>query len=281
MIIVKQIKSMSRWVKAQKNKGRTIGFVPTMGYIHEGHISLARKAKKDCDKVVMSIFVNPIQFGPKEDFKRYPRDLKRDYRIARSAGVDLIFYPSTKDMYPDNFFTYVSVTGLTDILCGRSRPGHFKGVVTVVTKLFNIIAPDIAYFGKKDAQQAIIIKKMAEDLNFPIKIRVLPTVREAGGLAMSSRNAYLSASERYDALVINRALKSAKRLISSGELNADMVISHIKKLIKQRKSVRIDYVEVVDMNSLKKINKISGGALIAIAVFIGKTRLIDNITLRV
>lgn len=281
MIIVKQIKSMSRWVKAQKNKGRTIGFVPTMGYIHEGHISLARKAKKDCNKVVMSIFVNPIQFGPKEDFKRYPRDLKRDYRLARSAGVDLIFYPSTKDMYPDNFLTYVSVTGLTDILCGRSRPGHFKGVVTVVTKLFNIIAPDIAYFGKKDAQQAIIIKKMVEDLNFPIKIRVLPTVREAGGLAMSSRNAYLSASERYDALVINRALKSAKRLISSGELNADMVISHIKKLIKQKKSVRIDYVEVVDMNSLKKINKISGGALIAIAVFIGKTRLIDNITLRV
>jgi pantoate--beta-alanine ligase len=281
MIIIKQIKSMSRWAKTQKNKGRTIGFVPTMGYIHEGHLSLVRKAKKDCDRVVMSIFVNPIQFGPKEDFKRYPRDSKRDYRLAKSAGVDLIFYPSTKDMYPDNFLTYVSVTGLTNILCGRSRPDHFKGVTTVVTKLFNIIAPDIAYFGQKDAQQAIVIKKMAEDLNFPIKISVLPTVREGGGLAMSSRNTYLSASERYDALVINRALKSAKRLISSGELNAYMVISHIKKLIKQKKSVRIDYVEVVDMNSLKKINKISGGVLIVIAVFIGKTRLIDNITLKI
>ncbi|MBM3253080.1 MAG: pantoate--beta-alanine ligase [Candidatus Omnitrophica bacterium] len=278
MKVIKDITNMSEWSRFQKKNGKKIGFIPTMGYLHKGHLSLARKAKKECDVVVMSIFVNPIQFGPKEDFKRYPRDFERDCNLAKSIGVDLIFYPEAKKMYPKNFLTYINAEELTETLCGKSRPTHFKGVTTVVAKLFNIVQPDIAYFGQKDAQQAIIIKKMVEDLNFPLKIKIMPTIREKDGLAMSSRNAYLSKTERKDATIIYEALRSAKKLILSGELNTDVVKSYIKKLLGKKKSIKIDYIEIVDAKNLKKLKKFSRKALIAIAVFLGKTRLIDNIT---
>ncbi len=281
MIIIKDMRRMAEWVKSQKKKGGKIGFVPTMGYLHEGHLSLFRKAKQECSAVVMSIFVNPIQFGPKEDFKKYPRDLKRDIKLASSAGVDVFFYPQTRIMYPVDFLTYVNVDKLTDTLCGRSRPGHFKGVTTVVAKLFNIVQPDIAYFGQKDSQQAVVIKQMVRDLNFPLKVKVMPIVREKDGLAMSSRNAYLSESERRDALIIYQALKSAKRLILSGELDINMVKSHIKNLLRKKRLMRIDYIEILNAENLKTLDRACGKVLIAIAAFAGKTRLIDNITLRV
>ncbi len=283
MIIIRDISRMSKWSKSCKKKAKSIGFVPTMGYLHEGHLSLIRRARKDTDKVVVSIFVNPIQFGPREDFKKYPRNLNRDCDLAKSCGTDVIFYPNTKKMYPPggSFLTSVDVSKLTEPLCGRSRPGHFRGVTTVVSKLFNIVGPDIAYFGQKDFQQAMVIQKMVEDLNFPTKIRILPIVRESDGLAISSRNVYLSQKQRKDALVLSSALKTGKKIISSGEKNANVIKSHIKKLIKKRPSIRIDYIEVVDADTLKRVNKISKKTLIAIATCVGKTRLIDNIVVKV
>jgi len=277
MRLICSIKKMYEFSKTAHLKGKTIGFVPTMGYLHEGHLSLIRKARKENDLVVVSIFVNPLQFGPKEDFKRYPRDLKRDMKMAKEAGADLIFYPDAKDMYPDGFKTYVNVEELSDKLCGKFRPGHFKGVATVVTKLFNIVSPDIAYFGQKDAQQAIIIKRMVKDLNIPIKIKVLPIVRERDGLAMSSRNTYLNEKERKDALVLYQALNLAKDLIKRGITDTDKIIKKMRQLIKKKKNAKIDYIEIVEMDNLSPVKKVSGKCLIALAVWIGKTRLIDNI----
>ena len=268
---------MFRFSGKARLKGETIGFVPTMGYLHDGHLSLARQARRDTDLVVMSIFVNPAQFGPKEDLKKYPRDIKRDEKLAQGAGVDVIFYPSAKAMYPDGYKTYVEVKELSGILCGSFRPGHFKGVATVVAKLFNVTACDIAYFGQKDAQQALIIKKMAEDLNMRLKIKVMPIIRERDGLAMSSRNKYLSPRERQEAVALHKALLLARSLILQGRKDCRFLINRMKKLIGSKKSARIDYIDIVDAHDLNPVKYIKGKVLIALAVWIGKTRLIDNI----
>lgn len=276
MLIIRKVKQMYQISRKLKKEGQSIGFVPTMGALHQGHASLIRQAVKDNNKVVVSIFVNPMQFGPREDFKKYPRDLKRDTQICRSSGTDVLFFPSVKEIYPDNFKTYVYVNGLDEGLCGKSRPGHFKGVTTVVSKLFNIVSPDNAYFGQKDAQQAVIIKKMVVDLNIPVKVKVMPTVREKNGLAMSSRNAYLSPGERRDALILSSALSLAKDLIKSGVRDTRFIISRIKGHIDSCKNAKIDYVSVVDGVTLEAIAHVKDKCLIALAVRIGKTRLIDN-----
>jgi len=260
---------------------KTIGFVPTMGALHEGHLSLMRKARRDNDVVVVSIFVNPTQFGPREDFRRYPRPLRRDLGLCRKEKVDFIFYPQAKDMYPQDFKTYVVVKDLSNVLCGKSREGHFQGVVTVVIKLFNIVQPDIAYFGQKDAQQSIIIRRMVDDLNMPVKIKVMPTVREKDGLAMSSRNTYLNARERKDALILNKSLRLAGLLVKSGLRDANRVIQRMKQLIMKKKTAKIDYIAIVDTKNLKPVKRIENRCLIALAVWIGKTRLIDNMVINV
>ena len=272
---------MAEFVKKARAKGSAIGFVPTMGYLHKGHLALVRSAKRECDIFVMSIFVNPIQFGPKEDYARYPRDFKRDAKLAKLEGVDVIFYPAAKDMYLPGHSTYVTVENLSDNLCGRSRPGHFRGVATIVTKLFNIIPADTAYFGQKDAQQAFIIKRMVRDLNIPLKIKIVPTVREGDGLAMSSRNVYLDAKQRREAVTLFKSLSLAKRLIKRGEKNAGNVIKAIKDRITKNSSAKIDYVSIVDTDELKNIKILKGRILIAIAVYFGETRLIDNVVINI
>ncbi|MDO8525702.1 MAG: pantoate--beta-alanine ligase [Candidatus Omnitrophota bacterium] len=277
MKVVDTIPRMSALVKIFKKEGRSIGLIPTMGCLHEGHLSLVRAARKHTDVVIVSIFVNPIQFGPKEDFEKYPRDLKRDEELAASAGGDIIFNPSVREMYPPRYSTYVDVEGLTDTLCGARRPGHFKGVTTVVAKLFEIARPDIAYFGQKDAQQAIAIKKMADDLNMGIEIKIMPIIRDSDGLAMSSRNAYLSPGERSDAGILYRALQKAGEMVRSGERDAKKIVKMMQVLIRSVPGTKIDYVSVVDTAELKDVKMITGEVLIAIAVFVGKTRLIDNI----
>jgi len=277
MKLIRDPRQMHLFSAKARRAGRTIGLVPTMGYLHEGHLSLAHRARRDMDITVMSIFVNPAQFGPKEDLKKYPRDLKHDMKLAKDAGVDAIFYPSTEAMYPDGYKTYVGVRELSDILCGRSRPGHFTGVTTVVVKLFNIVECDVVYFGQKDAQQALIIKKMAADLNMPLKIKVMPIIREKDGLAMSSRNKYLSPGERRDAAVLHKALLLAKSLIRRGRKAPAYLVSRMKDLIRKKKSARIDYIDIVDARDLSPVKSIKGKVLILLAVWIGKTRLIDNI----
>lgn len=281
MKLIRNPKQIQRCSLNLRSKGKRIGFVPTMGYLHEGHLSLIRRSVKECDLTVVSIYVNPLQFGPREDFKRYPRNLKRDMMLAAAAGADYVFAPRDIDMYPGEFLTAVCVDKIGKILCGSSRPGHFTGVTTVVTKLFNIVLPDIAYFGQKDAQQAVIIRKMAKDLNMPVTIKVLPTAREPDGLALSSRNAYLNPSQRQDALVIYKSLRKARQLIRQGERNPHTIVISIKRLIQRVDSARIDYINIVDAADLSRIEKIKGNILIALAVFIGKFRLIDNIMLRV
>ncbi|MFA5388269.1 MAG: pantoate--beta-alanine ligase [Candidatus Omnitrophota bacterium] len=280
MKVYKDISSLAREVKKIKGCGKKIGLVPTMGALHEGHASLIRQAAKDTDFVIVSIFVNPAQFGPKEDFKRYPRDLKKDIALCEKEGADIIFAPEAKDMYPAGYVTYVNVEKITDTLCGAYRPGHFKGVATVVAKLFNITMPDLAYFGQKDAQQAIVIKRMVHDLNMAVKIKVMPIVREKDGLAMSSRNVYLNHEERVQALSIYRSLKLAEALFDNGERNAGKIIAEIRRAIGGAKEAKIDYVKIVDMKELKDMKNITSEALAAIAVWIGKTRLIDNLVLK-
>lgn len=281
MRIIRGIKEMSDMSRLLRRKGKTIGFVPTMGALHRGHLSLIRTARRQNDIVVVSIFVNPAQFGPKEDFKRYPRNLKLDAALCKKAGVDFIFYPYAKGVYPSDYKTFVTVQELGDILCGRFRPGHFQGVATVVTKLFNIVVPSVAYFGQKDAQQSIIIRRMTQDLNMAIQIKVLPTIRERDGLALSSRNSYLSEVERKDAPVLSQALRSAHQLIQSGRRDARRIIQKMRDLISKKESARIDYISIVDPVSLQPVTRIRGTVLIALAVWIGKTRLIDNITVKV
>ncbi len=279
MKVYKSISSLIKKVREVKKQGYKIGLVPTMGFLHEGHMSLIRKARKDTDYVIVSIFVNPAQFGPKEDFKRYPRAIKRDLMLCEKEGADIIFTPEAKEMYPKDYATYVSVEKITDKLCGASRPGHFRGVSTVVAKLFNITMPDVAYFGQKDAQQAIIIKRMADDLNMSVEIKVMPVVREKDGLAMSSRNVYLNRKERGRAQSIYKSLKSAKELFNEGERDSKKIINKIKRVINNQPDAKIDYAAIVDAKDLRDIKKISGEALVAVAVKIGKTRLIDNIIL--
>ena len=276
MRIIRSIKEMADFSRRLRKKGQRIGFVPTMGYLHEGHLSLIRKARKETDAVVVNIFVNPAQFGPREDFKKYPRNFIRDRRLSKSCGVDIIFYPNAKEMYPQSYRTYVNVEEITENLCGASRPGHFRGVATIVAKLFNIVQPDIAYFGRKDAQQAAVIEQMVKDLNIPVKIKVLPTVREKDGLAMSSRNAYLNINQREDALVLRQSLLKARTLIKSGEKNSGRIKAAMKSMIDKKKTAKIDYVSIVDTKDLKDVERIKNRVLIALAIKIGPTRLIDN-----
>lgn len=277
MKTIDSISRMSTFVKMMKKEGKSIGFVPTMGYLHDGHMSLVKVAKKHTDVVVMSIFINPLQFGPKEDFEKYPRDLRHDEELAREAGVDVIFYPSLKDMYPEGYATYVTVEKLTDTLCGESRPGHFKGVATVVTKLFNIVKPNVAYFGQKDMQQALIMKKMVADLNMDVDVKIMPIMREKDGLAMSSRNMYLSEAERKDAIILYQSLKLAENMAKQGERDARKILKAMEDMIKQKPAAKIDYIKAVDTKELRDAKHVSGEVMIALAVFFGHTRLIDNI----
>ena len=276
MKIVHSVKEVRDIVKEWRKRGLSIGFVPTMGYLHDGHGSLVEMASKENDKVVVSIFVNPIQFGPKEDFSSYPRDLERDGKIVETAGGDLIFNPSNEEMYLGDFSTYVDMNGITEGLCGAKRPGHFRGVCTVVTKLFNIVLPDKAYFGEKDAQQLAVIKRMVRDLDIPVEIVPCPIVREIDGLAMSSRNTYLNTEERKAALVLSKSLNSAKEALYKGERSGEKIKAIIMESLSTEPLARIDYVNVVDSLSLAEVATIDKSVLVAIAVFIGKTRLIDN-----
>ena len=278
MIILEKINELRDRVKEWRSQGLKVGFVPTMGYLHEGHESLIKRASEENDKVVVSIFVNPIQFGPKEDLSTYPRDLERDSKVCERAGANIIFHPENEEMYFNDFYTFVDMNGLTNGLCGKSRPTHFRGVCTVVTKLFNIVAPDRAYFGEKDAQQLAVIKRMVRDLNIDIEIIGCPIVREKDGLAKSSRNTYLSVEERNAATILNKALTLAKEKIQSGERNSKVIIKLIEEVLNSEKLARVDYIEVVDSLSMEEVERIEKSVLVAIAVFIGKTRLIDNFT---
>jgi pantoate--beta-alanine ligase len=279
MKIVKTIEEVREQVKQWKREGKSVGFVPTMGYLHEGHQSLIERAHEENDRAVVSIFVNPTQFGPNEDLASYPRDLDRDSKICEKAGADLIFHPEVSEMYDKNACTFVDMDGLTKELCGKSRPIHFKGVCIVVSKLFNIVTPERAYFGEKDAQQLAVIKRMVKDLNFGIEIVGCPIVREADGLAKSSRNTYLSLEERQAAVVLNKGLLKGKNAIADGEQNADRVKFIIRKVIEKEPLAKIDYIEVVNFDTIEPIDKIEGNILVAIAVYMGKTRLIDNFIL--
>ncbi len=279
MKISGNIKEVRDTVKEWKKQGLQVALVPTMGYLHEGHLSLIKRATEENDKVVVSIFVNPMQFGPAEDLTSYPRDLGRDAALCETAGVAMIFHPKPEEMYADDFCSYVDMSGLTEELCGKSRPVHFRGVQTVVSKLFHIIPADRAYFGQKDAQQLAIIKRMVRDLNFDIEIIGCPIIREEDGLAKSSRNTYLNADERKAALVLVRSLTKAKELIAAGERDAKTVIAAIQEVISFEPLAKADYIEIVNFDTIKPVDIIQGNILAAIAVYIGKTRLIDNFIL--
>ena len=263
-------------VKEWIGKGLTIGFVPTMGYLHPGHRSLIEKARRENDKVVVSIFVNPIQFGPNEDFEKYPRDMEADTEMCRAAKVDLIFAPAVSEMYKTPNLSYVDIEKLGDGLCGAKRAGHFRGVCTVVSKLFNLVTPDRAYFGEKDFQQLAIIKRMVSDLEFDVEIIPCPIIREEDGLAISSRNAYLSPAERRAALVVSQSLSRAREAIGRGERDVSAIKALVMNELLQEPLARVDYVEVVDAAELSPVAEIGGSVVVAVAVFIGKTRLIDN-----
>ena len=275
MKIVGTVKEVREQVKEWKKQGLSVGFVPTMGYLHEGHKSLMDAARKGNDKVVVSIFVNPMQVGPTEDLATYPRDLDHDAALCESAGVDLIFHPEAEEMYEKDFCSFVDMTGLTEGLCGKTRPIHFRGVCTVVNKLFNIVTPDHAYFGQKDGQQLAVIKRMVRDLNMDIEIVGCPIVREEDGLAKSSRNTYLSSEERKAALILSKTVALGKELAKT-EKDANKVVEAMKKNIETEPLAKIDYVEAVDALSMAPVEKLEGTCMLAMAVYIGKTRLIDN-----
>jgi len=281
MELVTYIDEVARRVKAWHNEGLTVGFVPTMGYLHEGHASLIRTAAAENDRVVVSIFVNPIQFGPNEDLEQYPRDLTRDTQISTESGAHLIFHPEPEEMYPKGFASYIDMTdGPTQNLCGSRRPGHFRGVCTVVAKLFQIVQPDRAYFGQKDAQQLAVVKRMVSDFCIPVKIIGCPIVREEDGLAMSSRNRYLNEEERKAALCLHKGLEEGMALIQAGETNPNIVIAAVAKRITEEPKAHMDYVQLVHPDTIRIISKIDGPVLCACAVYIGSTRLIDNFILR-
>lgn len=278
METVETVKALKKRVRAAKRNGQTVGFVPTMGFLHEGHLSLMRQARQETDVVVASIFVNPTQFGPNEDFEAYPRDMVKDAAMTAAAGVDYLFTPSVKEIYPNDFVTYVEVEGeITRKLCGRARSGHFKGVTTVVAKLFNIVAPDFAYFGKKDAQQVVVIDKMVRDLSMDVDIVPCPIIRDNDGLALSSRNTYLTPDLRKEATILSRSLFDVEKLIHKGERNALATQEYLVERINTAKNAEVEYVEVVDGRTLENIDRMSGDILIALAVKFGKTRLIDNL----
>ncbi len=277
MRIFKEIKTIQNWCKEQKLQGKSIGLVPTMGYLHDGHLSLVREAKKHCDIVVVSIFVNPIQFGAGEDFEVYPRDFERDTGLLEEEKVDAVFAPSNNEMYNPDSSTFVEVTGeITGKLCGASRPGHFRGVTTVCTKLFNICLPDKAFFGQKDAQQVMVLEKMVRELNFPLDIIRVPIVREADGLAMSSRNVYLDPEARQQALILNEALSEAEEAIKNGERDTARLKNKLREIIASSPLAEIDYAEIYDAYDLADVEKADRKIIMALAVRFGKTRLIDN-----
>ncbi len=276
MLIFDQIEMVRKQVGDWKKAGLSVGLVPTMGYLHEGHKSLIDAARKDNDRVVVSIFVNPMQFGPNEDLASYPRDLEKDAALCEAAGVDLIFHPQPEEMYAPGFCSYVDMNGLTTQLCGKSRPIHFRGVQTVVLKLFHIVTPDRAYFGQKDAQQLAVVKRMVRDLNVGTEIIGCPIIREVDGLAKSSRNTYLNKAERQAALVLSRSLNAGRALVENGETSAQAVRDAIINEIEKEPMAKIDYVDVVSFDTITPVETIQGSVLVAIAVFIGKTRLIDN-----
>jgi pantoate--beta-alanine ligase len=279
MKICKTIEEMRSASSATRREGKRFGFVPTMGALHEGHLSLVRAAKAKSDVVAVSIFVNPLQFGPTEDLAKYPRSFERDRELLEKEAVDILFAPQNEEMYPQGAVTYVTVEGLSEKLCGSSRPGHFRGVTTVVAKLFHIVEPDLAFFGQKDAAQATIIRRMVRDLNLPVEVVVCPIVREPDGLAMSSRNAYLSPQERKTALVLNRSLTETKNRFDQGERNAIALIAVGKQIVAQEPAARLDYFEILDPGTLDPIPALTSPALVAVAAFVGNTRLIDNILL--
>ncbi len=272
---------MLRTVRDARSRGERVGLVPTMGFFHAGHLSLMRAARVENDLVVVSIFVNPAQFGPREDYRDYPRDLERDARMAAEAGVDCIFHPRVEDMYPEPYRTYVEVEGITEGLCGASRPGHFRGVATVVAKLFHIIPAHRAYFGLKDAQQVMVVRRMVEDLNFDIEIVACPTVREEDGLAMSSRNVYLDREERKAATALYRSLRLAEELVEAGERDAAKVTAAMRELLASEPLVEPEYVEAVDWGLLRPVRHLRGEVLVALAARVGRARLIDNVILRI
>ena len=277
MEFAKTIESVRSQVKAARSGGKKVGLVPTMGALHVGHISLIEAAVEKCDFVVVSIFVNPTQFVPGEDFEKYPRPLEADLKICKKAGVDVIFVPTPEQMYPAENITWVSVEKLTESLCGQFRPGHFRGVTTVCTKLFNIVAPDIAFFGQKDAQQAIVIRRMVADLNMPLEIVICPTVREPNGLAISSRNKYLTEQQKKDAANIYKSLQKCRQMIDAGVKETTEIITEMRKILQQVPSIEIEYISIVDAETLRNIDRIAGKALAAVAVKIGPAKLIDNI----
>ena len=281
MKVIRTISTLRRYIQSKKQQRKIIGFVPTMGSLHDGHAALLRRSKKENDVTVLSIFVNPKQFAAHEDFSKYPRDQKKDELLAKKENVDIIFHPSVKEMYPEGFLSAVDVESLGNVLCGKSRPGHFKGVATVVTKLLNVVSPDRMYLGQKDAQQIVILKKMVEDLNFPVKVKVVATVREASGLAMSSRNVYLNASERQEATVLYKALTAAKQKVLQGQRNPKMISQMISQMIEKHTHGRIDYVSCLDARSLGPVTDLSQVILIALAVCFPSARLIDNVLLKV
>lgn len=276
MKVIKTISEVRDIVKDWKKAGLSVGLVPTMGYLHDGHKSLIERACQENDRVVVSIFVNPTQFGPNEDFAAYPRDLERDAALCEAVGASLIFHPEPEEMYGGDFHTYVNMEVLSETLCGKTRPIHFRGVCTVVTKLFHIVAPDRAYFGQKDAQQLAIIKRMVKDLNFDIEIVGCPIVREKDGLAKSSRNTYLNPEERKAALILSQAIQLGQEMTKNGETDAEKIVQDMKSLIATEPLAKIDYVQAVDAFSMQPVSRMQGSVLVAMAVYIGKTRLIDN-----
>jgi len=278
--VITKISAVKAAIEKQKSSAKSIGFVPTMGFLHEGHLSLVRESLRHTDCTVVSIFVNPAQFGPKEDLQEYPRDLERDSALLQELGVDLVFIPDNREMYPEGFKTYVEVTDLQDKFEGQSRPGHFRGVCTVVLKFFEIVNPDIAYFGQKDAQQALIIKKMVRDLNLNVGIQVLPTFREKDGLALSSRNVYLTKDQRKAATCLVKSLWEARRLFETGERDSLVIKTAMKRLIAVEALANLDYIVIVDLDNIEPLDKIKKEALIAVAVYFGKVRLIDNMIIR-
>ena len=276
MILEKTVKGVKSKVKQWRAEGLSVGFVPTMGYLHEGHKSLIDRAVKENDRVVVSVFVNPMQFGPTEDLATYPRDIDADCKLCEAAGAHIVFNPEVEEMYSENFTTFVDTTGVTEELCGKSRPIHFRGVCTVVNKLFNIVTPDRAYFGQKDAQQLAVIRRMVRDLNMNVEVIGCPIIREADGLAKSSRNTYLSAEERRAALVLSKAVNEGKSLISQGEKDGEVILNRMKAVIEAEPLAKIDYVEMVKWDTIEIHHKADCPVLVAMAVYIGKTRLIDN-----
>ena len=280
MRVVSSIEEMKGLSRGLRKEDKTIAFVPTMGYLHGGHTELIRRAKGLSDVVVVSIFVNPTQFGPKEDYRSYPRDMERDLKICREEGVDVVFTPEVEEMYPEGFSTYVTVEGLSERLCGASRPGHFRGVTTVVAKLFNIVTPHIALFGLKDYQQQLIIKKMVRELNMDVKIVTVETVRDEDGLALSSRNRYLTDNERKVSRLIPEALKRAEECVKEGVSEASCIIEEMKKVIDRKPEIMVDYIKICHPETLEDVERVEGEVLVAIAAKVGRARLIDNLIIK-